>query len=58
MLYRDGQKDHRYRGFILIKNYTCFAFEIAQNSSQYALALFFGREIACSQREARYSGSN
>ena len=45
MLYRDWQKDHRYRGFILIKNYTCFAFEIAQNSSQHARALFFDREI-------------
>src|SRR6266566_6938192 len=45
MLYRDCQKDHRYRGFILIKNYTCFAFEIAQNSSQHARALFFDREI-------------
>jgi hypothetical protein len=45
MLYRAWQKDHRYRGFILIKNYTCFAYEIAQNSSQYARALFFDREI-------------
>jgi hypothetical protein len=41
LLYRDWQKDHRYRVFILIKNYTCFASEIAQNSSQYAPALFF-----------------
>jgi hypothetical protein len=41
MLYRAWQKDHLYRGFILIKNYTCFAFEIAQNSSQHARALFF-----------------
>jgi hypothetical protein len=45
MLYRAWQKDHRYRGFILIKSYTCFAFEIAQNSSQHARALFFDREI-------------
>ena len=26
-------------------NYSCFAYEIAQNSSQHARALFFDREI-------------
>jgi hypothetical protein len=45
MLYRLWQKDHTYRGFKLIKNYACFAHEIAQNSSQHARALFFDREI-------------
>ena len=45
MLYRSWQKDHTYRGFMLVKNYSCFAFEIAQNSSQHARALFFDREI-------------
>src|SRR5207249_9931869 len=24
MLYRSGQKDHTYRGFMLVKNYSCF----------------------------------
>src|SRR2546427_4737440 len=45
MLYRSWQKDHTYRGFMLVKNYSCFAFEIAQNSSHHARALFFDREI-------------
>jgi len=45
MLYRSWQKDHTYRGFMLVKNYSCFAYEIAQNSSQHAQALFFDREI-------------
>jgi hypothetical protein len=45
MLYRSWQKDHAYRGFMLVKNYSCFAYEIAQNSSQHARALFFDREI-------------
>jgi hypothetical protein len=45
MLYRSWQKDHTYRGFRLVKNYTCFAYEIVQNSSQHARALFFDREI-------------
>jgi len=45
MLYRTWQKDHTYRGFMLVKNYSCFAHEIAQNSSQHARALFFDREI-------------
>ncbi len=44
MLYRSWQKDHAYRGFMLVKNYSCFAYEIAQNSSQHARALFFDRE--------------
>jgi hypothetical protein len=45
MLYRSWQKNHTYRGFTLVKNYSCFAYEIAQNSSQHARALFFDREI-------------
>jgi hypothetical protein len=45
MLYRSWQKDHAYRGFMLVKDYACFAHEIAQNSSQHARALFFDREI-------------
>jgi len=44
MLYRSWQKDHTYRGFRLVKIYSCFAHEIAQNSSQHAV-LFFDREI-------------
>jgi hypothetical protein len=30
---------------MLVRNYSCFASEIAQNSSQHARALFFDREI-------------
>ena len=45
MLYRSWQKEHTYRGFILVKNYSCFAYEIAQNSSQHTRALFFDRDI-------------
>ena len=45
MLYRSWRKDHMYRGFMLVRNYSCFAYEIAQNSSQHARALFFDREI-------------
>ena len=45
MLYRSWQKDHAYRGFMLVKKYSCFAYEIAQNSSPHARALFFDREI-------------
>ncbi len=45
MLYGSWQKDHTYRGFMLVKNYSCFAHEIAQHSSQHARALFFDREI-------------
>jgi hypothetical protein len=33
MLYYSWQKDHKYRGFMLVKNYSCFANEIAQKSS-------------------------
>jgi hypothetical protein len=32
-------------GFMLVKNYSCFGHEIAQNSSQHARALSFCREI-------------
>jgi len=39
MLYRSWQRDHMYRGFMLVKNYSCFAYEIA------ARALFFDRDI-------------
>jgi len=45
MLYRSWQKDHAYRGFMLAKNYSCFAYEIVQNSSRHARALFLDREI-------------
>ena len=30
---------------MLVESYSCFAYEIAQNSSQHARALFFDREI-------------
>ena len=46
MLYRSWQKDHTYRGFMLVKNYACFAHQIAEKSSQYAKTLFFDREIS------------
>jgi hypothetical protein len=29
----------------LVRNYACFAYEITENSSQHARALFFDREI-------------
>jgi hypothetical protein len=45
MLYYRWQKEHTYRGFILVKNYSCFAYEIAQRSSEHTRALFFDREI-------------
>jgi hypothetical protein len=45
MLYGSWQQEHTYRGFMLVKNYPCFAYEIAQNSSQHARALFFDRDI-------------
>jgi Zinc dependent phospholipase C len=45
MLYRSWQKAHRYRGFMVIKNYSCFAYAIAEKSSPHARALFFDREI-------------
>ncbi|PYN40889.1 MAG: hypothetical protein DME00_33305 [Candidatus Rokuibacteriota bacterium] len=45
MLYRSWQKDRTYGGFMLVKNYSCFVYEIARNSSQHARALFFDREI-------------
>jgi hypothetical protein len=31
--------------FMFVKNYSCFAYEIAQQSSQHARTLFFDREI-------------
>jgi hypothetical protein len=30
---------------MLVRNYSCFAYEIAQNSSQHARALFFDRDV-------------
>jgi hypothetical protein len=45
MLYRSWQKDRTYRGFMLVKSYSCHADEIAQNSSLHARALFFDRGI-------------
>ena len=45
MLYDSWQKDHAYRGFVLVKSYSCFAYEIAHDSSRHARALFFDREI-------------
>jgi len=45
MLYRSRQKDHTYRGFTLVRDYSCFAHETAQNSSQHTRALFFDRDI-------------
>ena len=41
MLYRSWQKEHTYRGFRLIRDYSCFAHEIAQNSSQHTRVLCF-----------------
>jgi len=45
MLYRSWQRDHTYRGFTLVRDYSCFAHEIAQTSSQHTRALFFDRDI-------------
>lgn len=45
MLYRSWQKDHTHRGFMLIKDYSCFAYSIAEKSSQHARTLFFDRQI-------------
>jgi len=45
MLYRSWQKDHVYRGFRLVSNYSCFAHEIAEKSSRHARALFVDRDI-------------
>jgi len=45
MLYHSWRSDHAYRGFVLVKSYSCFAYEIAHNSSRHARALFFDREI-------------
>ena len=45
MLYDSWRKAHTYRGFVLVKSYSCFAYEIAHNSSHDARALFFDREI-------------
>ena len=43
--YCSWQKDHAYGGVILVKNYSCFGYEIAQKSSEHARALFLDREI-------------
>ena len=45
MLYRSWQKEHSYGGFRLVRDYSCFAYEIAQNSSQHTRTLFFDRDI-------------
>ena len=45
MLYRSWQKDHTYRGFGLIRDYSCFAYQIARHSSQHTRALFFDLDI-------------
>src|SRR5262250_1664605 len=45
MLYRSWQKKYTYRGFTLVRDYSCFAYQIAQNSSQHIRALFFERDI-------------
>ena len=45
MLYRSWQKEHTYRGFPLVRDYSCFAYQIAQNSSQHTWALFFDRDV-------------
>ena len=45
MLYRSWQKGHRYRGFTLVRDYSSFAHEIAQTSSQHTRTLFFDRDI-------------
>jgi hypothetical protein len=45
MLYDSWQKERAYRRFVLVKSYSCFAYEIAHKSSRHARALFFDREI-------------
>jgi hypothetical protein len=45
MLYYAWRNEHTYRGFLLVKSYSCFAYEIAQKSSEHARALFFDRDI-------------
>jgi hypothetical protein len=45
MLYRSWRKEHGYRGFIVVTDYSCFAYAIAEKSSPHARALFFDREI-------------
>ena len=45
MIYRSWLRDHGYRGFMLVKSYTCFAYEIVHGSAEHARALFFDREI-------------
>src|SRR5262249_32218676 len=44
---RDGsrQEGHADRGLVLVKSYSCFAYEIAHDSSRHARALFFDRQI-------------
>jgi hypothetical protein len=45
MRYDSWRKDRAYRGFVLVKSYSCFAYEIAHSSARHARALFFDREI-------------
>ena len=45
MLYRSWQKEHTYRGFMVVTNYSCFAYEIAKGSSRHARPLFFERDV-------------
>jgi hypothetical protein len=45
MLYRSWQKEHTNRGFTLVRDYSCFAYQIAQTSSQHTRTLFFDRDI-------------
>ena len=44
-VYRSWQKEHTYRGFTLVRDYSCFAYQIAQTSSQHTRTLFFDRDI-------------
>ena len=44
-LWASWQKEHTYRGFTLVRDYSCFAYEIVQNSSQHTRALFWDRDI-------------
>jgi zinc dependent phospholipase C len=45
MLSRSWRNDHTYRGFVLVKDYSCFAYSIAEKSSRHARTLFFDRQI-------------
>jgi len=35
MLYFSWHKEYTYRGFMLLKNYSCFAYETAQKFSEH-----------------------